>query len=55
MNDLYNEMDLVLTTPGGITISGRLRKQIPVFLFHALPGQEEINKTFLVETVSDQF
>ncbi|MGG3573290.1 glycosyltransferase [Bacillus gobiensis] len=47
MNDLYDQMDLILTKPGGITISECLRKQIPVFLYYGLPGQEEINKAYL--------
>lgn len=47
MNHLYERMDLVLTKPGGITISECLRKQIPVLLSYGLPGQEEINKSYL--------
>ncbi|MFS0863259.1 MGDG synthase family glycosyltransferase [Fredinandcohnia sp. 179-A 10B2 NHS] len=43
MNQLYEKTDLVITKPGGVTISECLTKQIPIFIYHALPGQEEIN------------
>jgi UDP-N-acetylglucosamine:LPS N-acetylglucosamine transferase len=47
MDALYDQMDLILTKPGGITVSECLRKQIPVLLYYGLPGQEEINKSYL--------
>lgn len=43
MNQLYEKTDLVITKPGGVTISECLTKRIPIFIYHALPGQEEIN------------
>ncbi|CAH0121953.1 MULTISPECIES: glycosyltransferase [unclassified Paenibacillus] len=43
MNNLYNRIDAIVTKPGGVTISECLYKKIPVFVYHALPGQEEIN------------
>lgn len=43
MNRLYELADLVITKPGGVTLSECLYKQKPVVLFGALPGQEEIN------------
>lgn len=43
MNELYEKTDLVITKPGGVTISECLMKRIPTFIYHALPGQEEIN------------
>lgn len=49
MNQLYEQMDLVLTKPGGITVSECLRKRIPLCLLHALPGQEEQNQQYLLE------
>lgn len=49
MNDLYNQIDAVLTKPGGVTISECLFKKIPVFVYHALPGQEEINLLRLLD------
>ncbi|ALX50356.1 MGDG synthase family glycosyltransferase [Lentibacillus amyloliquefaciens] len=43
MNKLYNQVDAVLTKPGGVTISECLLKRKPIFLYNPLPGQERIN------------
>lgn len=43
MNALYDQVDGILTKPGGVTISECLSKQVPIFVFHALPGQEQVN------------
>ncbi|MCY9513443.1 MGDG synthase family glycosyltransferase [Paenibacillus apiarius] len=43
MNALYDRMDGVLTKPGGVTVSESIYKRIPIFIYDALPGQEEIN------------
>jgi len=43
MNALYTSVSAVITKPGGVTISECLEKQVPVFVFDFLPGQEEIN------------
>ncbi|WP_034769484.1 MGDG synthase family glycosyltransferase, partial [Exiguobacterium artemiae] len=48
MNKLYEEMDALITKPGGVTISEAIEKRIPVFVHGALPGQEEINLKFLI-------
>jgi processive 1,2-diacylglycerol beta-glucosyltransferase len=47
MNQLYHEADAIITKPGGVTISECLFKKIPIFVYHALPGQEEINLYYL--------
>ncbi|MFC2947822.1 MGDG synthase family glycosyltransferase [Virgibacillus sediminis] len=47
MNELYNEADALITKPGGITITECLWKRIPTFVYEALPGQEEVNLTYL--------
>ncbi|WP_374016349.1 UDP-glucuronosyltransferase [Paenibacillus thiaminolyticus] len=49
MNDLYNQADAILTKPGGVTISECLYKKVPIFVYHALPGQEEINLLRLLQ------
>jgi processive 1,2-diacylglycerol beta-glucosyltransferase len=49
MNALYEEVDAIITKPGGITISEALKKRIPIFVHSALPGQEQINLKKLVE------
>lgn len=43
MDALYEESDFIITKPGGVTISECLKKRLPIFIYHALPGQEEIN------------
>jgi processive 1,2-diacylglycerol beta-glucosyltransferase len=49
MNELYEQMDIVLSKPGGITASECLRKEIPLCLLDALPGQQERNGKYLLE------
>ena len=43
MNALYESVDAIITKPGGVTISECLYKKIPIFIYHELPGQEEVN------------
>ncbi|MBM7587136.1 UDP-N-acetylglucosamine:LPS N-acetylglucosamine transferase [Bacillus pakistanensis] len=43
MNALYDQIDAIITKPGGVTISESLFKRKPIFIYHTLPGQEEIN------------
>ncbi|WP_102347502.1 MGDG synthase family glycosyltransferase [Bacillus sp. Marseille-P3661] len=43
MNMLYDQVDAIVTKPGGVTLSECLFKRKPIFIYHALPGQEEIN------------
>ncbi|GIN60941.1 putative glycosyltransferase YkoN [Robertmurraya siralis] len=49
MNQLYDEMDAIITKPGGVTISECIYKRKPIFIYHALPGQEQINLEHLKE------
>lgn len=49
MNRLYNEVDVLVTKPGGVTISEALEKELPIFVSAPLPGQEEINLRYLIE------
>ncbi|WVX84143.1 hypothetical protein R4Z09_14775 [Niallia oryzisoli] len=54
MNDLYNQIDTILTKPGGVTISESREshfKRKPTLIYDALPGQEEINLQHLIEAV----
>lgn len=44
MNQLYNDVDAVITKPGGVTVSECLMKQLPIFICNALPGQEKVNE-----------
>lgn len=43
MDELYEITDAILTKPGGVTISECIFKRKPIFIYDALPGQEEIN------------
>lgn len=43
MNELYDSVDAIITKPGGVTVSECLYKKIPIFVYHELPGQEQIN------------
>lgn len=47
MNELYEQADLLITKPGGITISEGLRKKLPMFIHSSLPGQERYNLDYL--------
>lgn len=49
MNALYNEAHAIITKPGGATLSETLYKRLPIFIHSSLPGQEEINKEYLLE------
>lgn len=41
--------DLIITKPGGLTVSEALACNLPMVLFNAIPGQEEENANFLVK------
>ncbi|WP_341300914.1 glycosyltransferase [Lysinibacillus sp. FSL H8-0500] len=49
MNCLYDQMDAIVTKPGGVTVSEVLRKKLPIFVHSVLPGQEEHNLRYLTE------
>ncbi|WP_164491793.1 MGDG synthase family glycosyltransferase [Staphylospora marina] len=40
--------DLLVTKPGGLTISEAIAKRLPMLLFEAFPGQEEANQHYLL-------
>ncbi len=48
MNVLYEQAHAIITKPGGVTLSEALCKRLPIFTHSALPGQEEINKQYLL-------
>jgi processive 1,2-diacylglycerol beta-glucosyltransferase len=47
MNKVYEQVDAIVTKPGGVTISEALRKRLPIFVHSMLPGQEKINLQYL--------
>ncbi|WP_042142693.1 UDP-glucuronosyltransferase [Paucisalibacillus sp. EB02] len=44
INKLYDQVDAVITKPGGVTVSECLTKRVPIFTTNALPGQEKVNE-----------
>lgn len=44
---LYDQVDAIITKPGGVTISEALWNRKPIFIFSALPGQEKFNLQYL--------
>lgn len=43
MDLVYNQVDLIVTKPGGVTVSECFVKRVPIMIYDKLPGQEEIN------------
>ena len=46
--DYMHACDLLVTKPGGLTVSEALACSIPLAVFDAIPGQEEDNANFLI-------
>ena len=46
--DFMHMSDLLITKPGGLTVSEALAAGIPMAVFDAIPGQEEDNANFLI-------
>lgn len=50
INELMDISDLLITKPGGMTISEALVKGLPIFIISPIPGQEEGNANFLINS-----
>lgn len=48
--ELMDAADIVITKPGGLTVSESIAKNIPMIIPYLIPGQEEENTDFLVES-----
>ena len=48
VNKYMSISDLIITKPGGLTVSEALASGLPMALYDAIPGQEEENEEFLV-------
>lgn len=48
ISKLMDASDIVVTKPGGMTISEALVKELPMFIISPIPGQEKRNAKFLV-------
>jgi len=49
---IMKKSDLIITKPGGITISEALSVPIPILMVQSIPGQEEYNARFLIRNRS---
>jgi len=47
---LMDESDVIISKPGGLTVSESLAKNIPMIIPYCIPGQEEENAQMLVDT-----
>lgn len=47
--ELMNIADIVITKPGGLTITESLVSKLPIIIINPIPGQEEENADFLIE------
>lgn len=45
---LYDKVDAIVTKPGGVTISEALWKRIPIFVYSALPGKNNLTSNTLL-------
>ena len=43
-----NIADIIITKPGGLTITESLVSKLPIIIINPIPGQEEENAEFLV-------
>ena len=48
--ELMDKADVIITKPGGLTTTESIIKNIPMIVPYYIPGQEEENADFLVET-----
>lgn len=48
MQELYSISGIFLSKPGGLSTSESLEYNLPMFLTHYLPGQEELNVAYLL-------
>ncbi len=50
ISDIMDASDCIITKPGGLTTSESLVKGLPMIIVNPIPGQEERNAQFLVNT-----
>jgi processive 1,2-diacylglycerol beta-glucosyltransferase len=50
VQDLMRITDIMISKPGGLTISEAIALQAPLLVYHPLPGQEEENANYIIET-----
>ncbi|UOF91081.1 1,2-diacylglycerol 3-glucosyltransferase [Fodinisporobacter ferrooxydans] len=50
INELMAISDLIITKAGGLTVSESLAMELPMLLYRPIPGQEQQNSKFLVQS-----
>lgn len=50
IHELMSVADLMISKPGGVTTSEAIAMELPLLIFNPLPGQEEDNANYLVQT-----
>ncbi|MBP5426631.1 MAG: UDP-N-acetylglucosamine--LPS N-acetylglucosamine transferase [Clostridiales bacterium] len=50
INELMDVSDCIITKPGGLTVAEALIKEIPICVISPIPGHEEKNATFLINS-----
>lgn len=48
VDELMEISDIIITKPGGLTVSEALSKEIPIIIINPIPGQESKNTEFLL-------
>ena len=49
VSELMGISDMIVTKPGGLTVSEALVKQLPIIIINPIPGQESKNTEFLIK------
>ena len=50
VNELMMISDLLITKPGGVTVTEAISMELPLLIHYSLPGQEEENETYLMQS-----
>lgn len=48
VDTIMDASDIIITKPGGLTVSEAISKKIPIILVDPIPGQEDRNRDFLI-------
>lgn len=48
VDTIMDASDIIITKPGGLTVSEAIAKNIPIILVDPIPGQEDRNRDFLI-------
>lgn len=48
IHELMSVSDLIVTKPGGITVTEALSKELPIIISYSLPGQEQRNTEYIL-------